>query len=222
MRKGKSTNWSESGITPGRNGALRKTSRPTGENSTTGRCSSGDQAGQDLARMTLDKGTWKAWARIQGRSAGHFQERAEFFEANATELNRSRRGWKWLYEAKCGDWAEALKENLQWQSVIGMIEDGYNHMKAEAQLVITQERALRDGWEQTAGELRAQVRQGDDNLQRVEAERDEAIQAVDHLREGRDRLQRRVDLQHATIERLEAAIKEAQRIYRAGHQRDRS
>ena len=50
---------------------------------------------------------------------------------------------------------------------------------------LTQVRGLRDGWEQTAREneseivkLMGQVRQGDNNLQRVEAERDEAAGAV--------------------------------------------
>ena len=75
---------------------------------------------------------------------------------------------------------------------------------------LTQERGLRDGWEQTAGELQAQVQQGDNNLQRVEAERDEALGHVESLGDKLHSVERGKE---ATIERLEAALKDAQHVY---------
>ena len=116
----------------------------------------------------------------------------------------------------------------------------------EALLNWTEERGLRDGWEQTAGELQAQVRQSDGNTQRVEAERDEALQAMEHARNAsmdflkerdaavalanravatgerahadwlteeqrNDTLRQQLEVKEATIERLEAALKAAQR-----------
>ena len=136
-----------------------------------------------------------------------FQMVAKTWEANSDADNRSRRGWQWLYEQKCEQW-EFLEREIRW------VDDLYDNTFQR----LTEERGLRDGWEQTAREneaeivdLMGQVRQSDGNTQRVEAERDEALQAVDHLREDRDRLQRRVDLQHAAIERLEVGLKDAQR-----------
>ena len=81
-----------------------------------------------------------------------------------------------------------------------------------------------DGWERKARErgieivalmgqvaqsdsLHQQVKIKDATIERVRAERDETLQAVDHLRDDRDTLQRRVDLQHSAIERLEAEVK---------------
>ena len=112
------------------------------------------------------------WAETEAR---HYRMVAKTWEANADADNRSRRGWRWLYEAKCAEWAEAVKENRTWQVAIDLIERAYNGTITRHQQQLTQERGLRDGWEQTAGELQAQVRQGDNNLQRVEAERDEAL-----------------------------------------------
>ena len=183
-----------------------------------------DQAGKDLARANARQ---QHWVEV----AYGWKGEGDILIQKANELNRSRRGWRWLYEAKCGEWAEAVKENLQWRVAVKMIEDGYSLMKAEAQLAITQERGLRDGWEQTAGELQAQVealdasliiemfdrgglvavnetlqaqvRQGDNNLQRVEAERDEALAGLNSRVVG-------LETKNDTIERLEAQVRHYQ------------
>ena len=62
-----------------------------------------DQAGKDLTRATRDKGTWKAYAKL------HMGAR-DILIQKANELNRSRRGWKWLYEAKCAEWAVYVRD----------------------------------------------------------------------------------------------------------------
>ena len=100
-----------------------------------------------------------------------FQMVAKTWEENSDADNRSRRGWKWLYEQKCEQWL-FLEREIRW--VDGLYDNTFQRL--------TDALGLRDGWEQTAGELQAQVdrlqghvQQGDDNLQRVEAERDEAL-----------------------------------------------
>ena len=114
-----------------------------------------DQAGKDLARATRDA----EWFRGQAQHSSNLEhiQRGHVFS-----LDRSRRGWRWLYEAKCAEWEATRHLRDSWRIIAG------NSFQQ-----LTQERGLRDGWEQTAGELQAQVRQGDNNLQRVEAERDE-------------------------------------------------
>ena len=127
-----------------------------------------DQAGQDLAWVTRARGTWKAWAN-------QLQMVAKEWEKNADADNRSRRGWRWLYEAKCAEWAAEVQFV---RMSMACTETWENRFVAE--------RGLRDGWQQTAGELQYEVthwmnalteerKQADNNLQRVEAERDEAL-----------------------------------------------
>ena len=132
--------------------------------------------------------------------AQHWSNLEHIHRGHLVPLDRSRRGWKWLYEQKCEQW-QYLAGQIHW------VDDLY----ADTFQRLTEALGLRDGWEQTAREneseivaLMGQVKQSDSNTQRVEAERDEALQAVDHLREDRDRLQRRVDLQHSAIGLLEA------------------
>ena len=151
-----------------------------------------DQAGKDLARVN---GFWLEAARQLDRCYGerlHFQMVAKTWETNADDDNRSRRGWRWLYEAKCAEWAGAIRDVHNIIRMSDLLRQG-----------LTQERGLREGWEQTAGELQAHVQQGDSNLQRVEAERDEVIQDRDGW------LQLTVTKEN-TIERLEAQVRHYQ------------
>ena len=183
-----------------------------------------DMAGQDLARLTRELQLTKNQRHLWKNDARRYSRNADFWAERGNDTDRSRRGWRWLYEAKCAEWVRAVEAAKEWE-LRELETDEYAELLAtkldDTEKALTEARGLRDGWEQTAGELQAQVQQGDNNLQRVEAERDEAIQAVDHLREDRDRLQRRVDLQHATIERLEAQVRQYQaQLTNVGLERD--
>ena len=144
---------------------------------------------RDWFQMALAQ-TWEANATEYNN---RWRERAEFFEANATEHNRSRRGWKWLYEQKCEQWEREITSARLMGDALDADFDIMQTMRKE----LTEVRGLRDGWEQTARELGSQVQQGDHNLQRVEAER--------------DALHQQLEVKEATIERLEATLKDAQR-----------
>ena len=153
--------------------------------------------------------TWEGNSDADNR----WRERAEFFEANATEHNRSRRGWKWLYEQKCEQW-QYLAGQIRW------VDDLYDNTFQR----LTEEQVRRDGWERKGHDqeteivaLMGQVRQSDGNTQRVEAERDALHQQLEEVRGQRNMLERdskvqkqRRETMNATIERLEAALRDAQ------------
>ena len=156
---------------------------------------------------------------------------AQTWAANSDSDNRSRRGWKWLYEQKCEQWELWVKGARHFQVVCKVCEINAE----EDQRIITEERGLRDGWEQTAGELQAevdrlnaslsieifdrgglvavneslqaQVKQSDGNTQRVEAERDEALQRLDLALANINEFLRQIEIKEATVERLEAEVK---------------
>ena len=136
-----------------------------------------DQAGQDLARMTRDKQLANNQRYQWENDARRYAQNADYWAGRFQEKDSSRSGWEWLYRQKCKQWAKATEEIRRWQVVVNLIEGSYNGIITMHRKELTEERGLREGWEQTAGELQAQVAQGaqgNNNLQWVGVERDAA------------------------------------------------
>ena len=100
-----------------------------------------------------------------------WRERAEFFESNATELNHSRRGWKWLYEQKMQEWAELVRyKRWYWEAdkIITNIATERDDLcdQRDAALRMTKD------WHETNLALQSRTSQGrDENYRSYQQER---------------------------------------------------
>ena len=112
-----------------------------------------------------------------------FQMVAKTWEANSDADNRSRRGWKWLYEQKCEQWSRAAvarEENyraykeagLRFADLMDRRADEWEGLATKWADALTEERGLRDGWEQTAGELEVELARWKDMFHRTSQGRD--------------------------------------------------
>ena len=127
----------------------------------------------------------------------------ELLEDKVVAAHRSRRGWKWLYEQKCVDWEFQMQENDRlsdhaahvFEANKNLAEDSAHWQSRldEALLDWGRERGLRDGWEQTAGELEVELARWKDMFHRTSQGRDENYRAFQQELRITRALQARLD-----------------------------